>query len=414
MFRDGEFWMVESSHPNYAPLLEELRKPEAERDLSRIESLAELPKFIADIAVGRAAIRDDQIYFDGQPLGGYMADRFLEMAATGTEMTSFLMFMDNLMDNPHDGVRQDLYKWMETGKLPITPDGCLIGFKKVRADFMDVHTGRFDNSPGSVLSMPRDKCDPSRSNHCSTGFHFCSPGYLSVFGGARVVSVKINPRDVTAIPNDYNSQKGRCCQYVVVGELKSQSAATHEVWNKNVVNLEDPAELPDVMLPRDLQRKKTTTSKGEPRKRALGVDPKTLKPPASRTKGAAPRDDLAGKTAAPKEKAMAKTKTAAKSAAKKTPAKKAATKTAAPKKATAAKAPAKSAASKPARKAAAPKSAAKVATQAKARAAKAPTVAKTVRKAVKTVRKTVESAVEAVTAAVAPAPAKPKRSRAKK
>ena len=70
--------------------------------------------------------------------------------------------------------------------------------------------------------MSRKECDKERDNVCSTGLHFCSLEYLPNFGsssnGERTVIVKVNPKDVTSIPSDYNMSKGRCCEYEVVGE----------------------------------------------------------------------------------------------------------------------------------------------------------------------------------------------------
>ena len=67
--------------------------------------------------------------------------------------------------------------------------------------------------------MERNQVDDDQNQTCSTGLHFCSQEYLNHFGGARTVIVKINPRDVVSIPNDYNNSKGRACRYEVIGEL---------------------------------------------------------------------------------------------------------------------------------------------------------------------------------------------------
>jgi hypothetical protein len=48
--------------------------------------------------------------------------------------------------------------------------------------------------------------------------HFCSRSYLSGFGGDRTLIVKVNPRNVFAIPTDYGNAKGRASEYYVVGE----------------------------------------------------------------------------------------------------------------------------------------------------------------------------------------------------
>jgi hypothetical protein len=108
---------------------------------------------------------------------------------------------------------------LEKNNLPITPDGYFLAYKKVRANYLDVHSGTMDNSPGRVVEMPRNKVDDNQNNTCSHGLHFCSEGYLKHFGGERTVIVKINPADVVSIPNDYNQTKGRACRYEVIGEV---------------------------------------------------------------------------------------------------------------------------------------------------------------------------------------------------
>lgn len=298
LYYNGEYFQVDQTHPNYAAVLEELRKPD--RDNAVVVELAQLPKFVATLTSGRVEVGPLGVRFRGEEVGGYMVERLLTMLDNPDHLSSWAAFMDNMMDNPNAEVREDLYKWMEVGGMPITPDGCIIAFKKVRQNYTDVHTGKFDNSVGAVLSMDRSLCDPSRHNTCSTGFHFCSAGYLSSFGGDRVMVVKINPRDVTAIPKDYNLTKARCCQYTVTGELTQQSAARHKVWSdRTVVDLEDPQELPEVMLPR-------------------AATPGRVEADPARTSGPPPIDDLAN----PKKKTATKKKAAAAPPAASPPAKK--------------------------------------------------------------------------------------------
>jgi hypothetical protein len=81
-----------------------------------------------------------------------------------------------------------------------------------------------DNSVGKIVEMERNEVDDNKDRTCSSGLHFCSLGYLSHFGGERIMIVKINPRDVVSIPSDYNDTKGRACRYEVVGELNKEEA----------------------------------------------------------------------------------------------------------------------------------------------------------------------------------------------
>lgn len=123
------------------------------------------------------------------------------------------------MSNPSKRAVTELYGFLEKNSLPITPDGHFLAYKKVRDSFLDVHSGKFDNSVGKVVEMERNKVDDDKNNTCSTGLHFCGMSYLNSFGGERTVIVKINPRDVVSIPTDYNEAKGRACRYEVIGEL---------------------------------------------------------------------------------------------------------------------------------------------------------------------------------------------------
>lgn len=249
--------MIDDTDPRFAKVAALLREkpPRTEEALK----LMDLKTVVMEAAAGRVAVSQSGVTFEGQPVGGYMAERLVQMAGMGIPVEPWMRFMDNLMENPNADAREDLFRWMEAGKMPITEDGCIVGFKKVRSDYTDVHTGKFSNKVGSVLEMPREQCDPSRHNTCSTGFHFCSASYLSSFSGQRVMVVKIDPRDVTAIPSDYNNAKARCCRYEVTGELSSQAAAHHKVFDEPVMPV-DPQEIPDLM------KQETTPAKKTPRR----------------------------------------------------------------------------------------------------------------------------------------------------
>ena len=244
VYIDGEIASIDDSHANYSSLLDELRKPPEERDLEAIKKFSTIKKMLATVNFGPVSISEVEVLFEGSPVGSYLAQRMMEIHNDGIDVTPYAAFMVNVMKNPANYIHQELYEWMEKAKLPITPDGHFIAFKKVRDNYRDCHTGKFDNSVGTLLEMDREACDKNRHNHCSSGFHFCSPAYLRNFGGQRVMVVKINPRDVTSIPSDYKFTKGRCCRYEVIAELSSESEAYSEAWSSQIVDFENPAELP--------------------------------------------------------------------------------------------------------------------------------------------------------------------------
>lgn len=128
------------------------------------------------------------------------------------------------MSNPNESgsIVEEVYSFIEKCNLPITADGHFLAYKMVSTNFKDLYTGKMDNSVGAKPEMDRAKCDFNRGQTCSTGLHFCSEGYLGHYGSkgsSQVVVVKVNPRDVTSIPNDYNDAKGRACQYEIVDAI---------------------------------------------------------------------------------------------------------------------------------------------------------------------------------------------------
>jgi hypothetical protein len=244
---DGEFNTVDKSALNYEALKVELQKPEGERDIEAIKKLISTKKMIEAFSYGKVKItEDEEVLYGGEPITNYLAARMLQIMNEGYDVTPFAKFMERVYANPQPYTRDELYEWLEAADLPIMSDGRFIAFKKVRKDYTDCHTGKFDNSVGQVLVMDRKACDPNRNQDCSTGFHFCSAGYLSHFQGERVMVLAIDPADVTAIPRDYNRTKGRTCRYEVIGELDSQSEAYKAAWKRGVVEFDDDTELPDV------------------------------------------------------------------------------------------------------------------------------------------------------------------------
>ena len=168
------------------------------------------------------AIANGVVTFKGQSIDNSLTTRMLQMLDEGFDLIPMAKFLENLMDNPSYRAVSELYGFLEKGNMPITPDGHFMAYKAVRPDYKDIHSGTMDNSIGRVVEMPRNGVDDDKNRTCSAGLHFCSFEYLPHFAHANghVVLVKINPRDVVAIPADYNDTKGRTCRYEVTGEYE--------------------------------------------------------------------------------------------------------------------------------------------------------------------------------------------------
>lgn len=181
--------------------------------------LAEIP-VIVDIAAqfskdGLRLVDGQVVTASGEALPPELNARILEFRREGLPFAHLLKFWENLKQNPSFRSREQLFKFLEHNGHPLTEDGCFIAYRGVTEDFKDKHTGKFDNSPGSICEMPRSEVDDDPTRTCSAGLHAAAWAYASNWSGTRV-EVKINPKDVVAVPIDYNGEKMRICKFEVI------------------------------------------------------------------------------------------------------------------------------------------------------------------------------------------------------
>ena len=240
---DGTTHTINADHPNYSGIREALKI----KDHALVEKLINVAKSIANFAVGKITVTGDKVFYGEFEVKGSVVQRILSMIREGFDAAPMTLFLENLMSNPSKRAVDELYGFLEATALPITEDGCFLAYKKVRDDYKDFYSGKFDNSVGTVLEMPRNQVDEDKDRTCSYGLHFCSLSYLPHYHGGygKVMIVKINPRDVVAVPADYNNAKGRTCRYEVIGEHASENdeAFRTSVWTG--FDDEEEQEFPD-------------------------------------------------------------------------------------------------------------------------------------------------------------------------
>lgn len=231
-------YSVDREHPSFDKIVQALNYGDAEKAIDLSKPIQAVAKSVTQALetsgfrrrAGKLLVSYDSVTYEGEPLHGHMIDRLLDTLRAGLDISSWVRFIENLMQNPSKQARNELYLWLEKSEMPITSDGHFLAYKRVRNNYKDIHSGRFDNSVGQVVSMDRTDVDDDRRRTCSTGLHFCSKSYLPHFGswtsGDRVMVVKINPADVVAIPADYNDAKGRTWRYEVVDEVTEEFAHT--------------------------------------------------------------------------------------------------------------------------------------------------------------------------------------------
>jgi hypothetical protein len=208
---------ISKSHITYNRVLEAIKAS----DWDTVKNIIEPVKVVLNYGQGNVSVKGEDLFWKGKPMHNALTTRMIAMLQDGFPVEPLVNFMENLMTNPSKRAVDELYGFLEKNSLPITPDGCFLAYKKIRRDYLDIHSGTMDNSVGKIVEMERNEVDDNKDQTCSTGLHFCSQEYLAHFGGSdsRVVILKINPADVVSIPSDYNNSKGRACRYEVIGEI---------------------------------------------------------------------------------------------------------------------------------------------------------------------------------------------------
>ena len=257
--------------------------------ITKIEELCNPAKKIEFNSDGRFEFDGNSaMYLKGtsDPIPEFLAKKLLEYIDKGLNVEALVNFWKNTMLNPDKGVRQQLFSFLEHNGHPITDKGYFLAYKAVAVKRkFDAETGeeiinvRYDEETGerveeklsqsmsfkpfhsgshgmtikvgTPITMPREECDSDPDVTCSAGLHVGSMAYVHDFGHSDrvVLEVLVSPRNVVAVPSDYNNTKMRCCEYYPIaitnGEneniyLESDYAAhDHETMQDDIVKYEE-------------------------------------------------------------------------------------------------------------------------------------------------------------------------------
>ena len=208
---------VGRDHPNFAKIANLLETGTFEE----VSELACITKAINAVSDGKIVVDDCGVYYNGEPIHNSVVDAIFDYQRMSLPIGPIVKFLENLMKNPSKNSVEQLWRFIEHHKLPLTEDGCLLAYKAVRSDYKDKFSGRIDNSIGSVIKMDRNKISDDANYHCAAGLHvgglkYSGPeGWYSSNGDICVI-VKVNPMNVVCVPHDHDATKVRVCEYEVV------------------------------------------------------------------------------------------------------------------------------------------------------------------------------------------------------
>lgn len=225
VFRDGSAPLtVNEKHVNFQKIYDGVLNDTLTSE--EVVALLDEQKTMSVWSQGKIKYDGEQVTYDGFPLHSSLSRRLQALYEAEESFDVMEKFIENLYQNPSLNSVEQLYGFLSKNDLPLTPDGQFLAYKKVRYDYKDLKTGKFDNSIGAKPSMPRHQVDDDKHVTCSRGLHVASFSYMQHYGTSGttdrddvIVICKVNPKDVVSVPVDYDNAKMRVSTYEVVGEI---------------------------------------------------------------------------------------------------------------------------------------------------------------------------------------------------
>ena len=206
--------MLRKENPYFPRVVESLRKGKYNQAVELTDLASRLKK------VGSFYLENGRICHNSTIMPEGLSNRIVQFADLGISTLPYVRFWENLVQNTCESAREELFLFLENNHIPVTEDGCFICYKRVSEIFFDLWTGKINNSPGQKPKMDRKDSDPDRKNACSRGLHVAAFSYAhDQYSNGNLIEVKVNPRDVVAVPEDHNNEKMRVCEYEVLAQI---------------------------------------------------------------------------------------------------------------------------------------------------------------------------------------------------
>ena len=226
-------------------LYDKLAEAIANKNWDEVPGLMSPDMFVASASNQQMKVEDGQVYVMTEvngwwPVPSDFNSTIVEYMNKNIPFDRLVKFAVNLSENPSPRSVEQLFLFLSKNNFQITPEGKFVAYKSVRADFKDTYTGTFDNSPGKEVKMDRAEVNDDPTVTCHKGLHVASFLYSStIYKGDVLLYVEVNPKDVVAVPVDYNNQKMRTCGYKVLGIVPNQiSEFKSKLYDSGVTELE--------------------------------------------------------------------------------------------------------------------------------------------------------------------------------
>lgn len=222
VYTDGKALVVSPDHVNYKQIIDKVKSGQTNGlyELFNVKRQIEKKVVSNEFTKDKIVIKDGELFFNGKLVNNYLCEQIIYFAKEDLPWDNLANFLERLLKNPHKNVFDELYRFLSNRNMPITEDGCFIGWKKVDDNYKDFYSGTVDNTPGKCPEMSRFEVDDNTRLECSIGLHVGCREYVHNFytSKGKIVLVKVAPEDVVCVPNN-EPTKVRVWKYEVLRDM---------------------------------------------------------------------------------------------------------------------------------------------------------------------------------------------------
>tara|TARA_Y100000593_G_scaffold31156_1_gene61578 strand:- start:6209 stop:7264 length:1056 start_codon:yes stop_codon:yes gene_type:complete len=236
--------LINMSDPGRPPIIydatnpdfDEIKSAVYEKDWEEVDRLIANPTPTDEFNYNGSSIciEDDEILYNGEPLNHGFAHRLREMRDDGLkDATPWLKFLERVMKNPSQRIRESLHTFVEDKHMALTEEGMVLAYKGVDKNGWSIcgnkstkvlqgptdENGKILNQVGESVEVERASVDDNPENTCSNGLHVGDYDYASNWGSnGLLLLVEWDPADAVSVPID--GQKLRVCKYKVLKSIQ--------------------------------------------------------------------------------------------------------------------------------------------------------------------------------------------------
>jgi len=224
---DGEMFVADDQHPLFDEIIE-LAVGGYEGVVELFDTSRRVAERFEDLS-DRVRVANSRVYVDQTEVeDAYTAQvvRFLEEDLD--DWQPIVNFLEKVYSNTNEDIRENLSRWLDAERFTILPNGNILGYRGLNANYTSKHAGpgivngvavngNLDNSVGNTVEMDASAVEHNPSVGCSVGLHVGTYEYAKRWAGnGVVVNVEVDPRHVRSVPYECNGAKMRVSKYVVL------------------------------------------------------------------------------------------------------------------------------------------------------------------------------------------------------